>query len=202
MRFSADKHDWILIGIMSIPILYISALFVANVACLYNEGRFYGVIPLLAFYPQYILTTLVLALVMLIAGFFTINSSKIERESGFGIAFKKKDKGYARWATSREYKKELTKVDIKADTLPTAGVPMISDGKHMWVDAGEDHYLIVGATGSGKTVIVAKPTIKLLAKASESIIVTDPKGELYEATANMLKEKGYNIVLLNFRDPQ
>ncbi len=202
MKFSADKNDWILIGIMSIPVLYISALFVANVANLYNTGNFYGVIPLLAFYPKYIITTIVLAILMLLGGFVAVNSSKIERESGFGISTKKKNKGYARWATSSEYKKELTKVDIKADTLPKAGVPMISDGRHMWVDTGEDHYLIVGATGSGKTVIVAKPTIKLLAKASESVIVTDPKGELYEATANMLKEKGYNIVLLNFRDPQ
>lgn len=203
MKFSADRNDWILIGIMALPVLYISALFVANVAYLYNEGQFYGIIPILAFYPRYILTTIVLALAMLIAGFVTINSSKIQRESGFGISFKKKkDKGYSRWATASEYKKELTKVEVKADTLPTAGVPMISDGKNMWVDAGEDHYLIVGATGSGKTVIIAKPTIKLLAKASESVIVTDPKGELYEATANMLKEKGYNIILLNFRDPQ
>ena len=34
------------------------------------------------------------------------------------------------------------------------------------------------------------------------MIITDPKGEIYENTANMLKERGYNIVLLNFRNPQ
>src|SRR5699024_2187728 len=31
---------------------------------------------------------------------------------------------------------------------------------------------------------------------------TDPKGEIYETTGEMLREKGYNIILLNFRDPQ
>ena len=34
------------------------------------------------------------------------------------------------------------------------------------------------------------------------MIITDPKGEIYERNANELREKGYNIVLLNFRDPQ
>ena len=72
----------------------------------------------------------------------------------------------------------------------------------MWVDNGEDHYLVMGATGSGKTVIVAKPMIKLLAKHDESIILTDPKGELYESSAALLKEAGYNIITLNFREPQ
>ena len=41
-----------------------------------------------------------------------------------------------------------------------------------------------------------------MAKAGESMIVTDPKGELYEGTAKELEERGYNIILLNFRDPQ
>ena len=202
MKFRADKQDWILLGILSLVILYISALIVGNAVTLYREMHFAGLFPIIAFFPKYILTTLVLAILMILGSLFALNSSKIKRESGFGISTKRKDKNYSRWATPSEYKSVLTKVDIKADSLPKAGVPMISDGKYMWVDTGEDHYLIVGATGSGKTVIVAKPTIKLLAKASESIIVTDPKGELYEATANMLKEKGYNIILLNFRDPQ
>lgn len=72
----------------------------------------------------------------------------------------------------------------------------------MWVDNGEDHYLVMGATGSGKSVIVAKPMIKLLAKHGESMILTDPKGELYEETAELLKANDYNIITLNFRDPQ
>ena len=51
-----------------------------------------------------------------------------------------------------------------------------------------------------KTVIF--PTVELLAKNRESMIITDPKGEIYEKTANMLKDKGYDILILNFRDPQ
>ena len=34
------------------------------------------------------------------------------------------------------------------------------------------------------------------------MIITDPKGEIYESTANMLRDKGYDVQILNFRDPQ
>ena len=44
--------------------------------------------------------------------------------------------------------------------------------------------------------------VQSLAKKGESMIITDPKGEIYENTGNMLRERGYNIVLLNFRNPQ
>ena len=72
----------------------------------------------------------------------------------------------------------------------------------MWVDDGEAHNLIIGATGSGKTQIVVFPMIKVLAKAGESMVLTDPKGELYEETSEMLRAYGYNVIVLNFRDPQ
>ena len=34
------------------------------------------------------------------------------------------------------------------------------------------------------------------------MIITDPKGEIYESTASMLREKGYDVQVLNFRNPQ
>ena len=62
--------------------------------------------------------------------------------------------------------------------------------------------MIIGSTGSGKSQALSFPFIRVMAKAGESMIVTDPKGELYEQTANELKERGYNVIVLNFRDPQ
>ena len=49
---------------------------------------------------------------------------------------------------------------------------------------------------------MVQPMVRILAKKGESMIITDPKGEIYENNAEMLRDKGYNIVLLNFRDPQ
>ena len=74
--------------------------------------------------------------------------------------------------------------------------------KKVWVDNGEYHNLVIGSTGAGKTQTTVLPMVNLLSKKGESMIVTDPKGEIFEGTSNMLKSKGYNIVLLNFRNPQ
>lgn len=43
------------------------------------------------------------------------------------------------------------------------------------------------------------PLINILEKAGESVIVTDPKGELYKRTSKTAKDNGYNIVVLNLR---
>ena len=132
-----------------------------------------------------------------------VKSYIFDRDKGFGITIGgKKEKGYSRWATDREFKNGLVEVNIKDEKIDAAGIALHSKKGKMWVDNGEDHYLVMGATGSGKTVIVAKPMIKLLAKHNESMILTDPKGELYEETAELLKAEGYNIITLNFRDPQ
>lgn len=201
MKFRVDKDDLIKFCWLLLPILYISAILVLNISYLAQEGTFYGLLPFKAFTAKYIGATLAIFLITVVGVFLAVNSSVFNREKGWGITTEKKSNGYARWATAKEYKEKLVEVDIRQDKINAAGVPIISDGKHMWVDNGEDHYLVVGATGSGKTVIVAKPTIKLLAKAGESMILTDPKGELYESTGEMLKEYGYNVILLNFRDP-
>jgi len=201
MKFSADAKDVKIFIIFAIFLLYLCAICVLNVHTLATSGTFYGFLPFEAFTGEYIGMTIVLFIAALVGIFFSVKSYFFDREKGFGFGGKK-DKGYSRWCKDAEMKKTLCKVDPSADTIDHAGIAIISDGKYMWVDDGEAHNVVMGATGSGKTQIVAFPMIKLLAKAGESMIMTDPKGELYENTAEMLREKGYNIVVLNFRDPQ
>ena len=33
------------------------------------------------------------------------------------------------------------------------------------------------------------------------MVITDPKGEIYKNHSNKLRSKGYNIIVLNFRNP-
>jgi len=201
MKFRAEPKDIAIFIAFCLFLLYMICIAVLNASSLTSTGEFYGFMPFEAFSPNYIVATITFFLLALCAIFVSVGSYFFDREKGFGIVTNKKDKGYARWAKESEMKKELKPVDPKADTIEHAGLAIINDGKTMWVDDGEAHNLIIGATGSGKTQIVAKPVVKLLAKRGESIIVTDPKGEIYESTGNLLKEKGYNIIILNFRDP-
>lgn len=67
----------------------------------------------------------------------------------------------------------------------------------------ETHALVLGTTGTGKTQVLANPTIRILAHTAQkpSLVMTDPKGELYADNARVLKEEGYDIVVLNLNDP-
>ena len=67
----------------------------------------------------------------------------------------------------------------------------------------ETHALVLGTTGTGKTQVLANPTIRILAHTGEkpSLVMTDPKGELYNDNAAILKEEGYDIIVLNLNDP-
>ena len=203
MRFKIEPRDLLIFVVFCIFLLYICCIGVLNISSLANEGHFYGLLPFKAFTLKYIGATFVLFILALIGIFAAINSYIFERESGFGFGIgAKKNDGYARWARKYEVKKQLKKVDPKAYTADAAGLVVINNGKNIWVDDGEAHNIVVGSTGSGKTQAVVFPMVQSLAKKGESMIITDPKGEIYEGTGNMLKERGYNIVLLNFRNPQ
>lgn len=67
----------------------------------------------------------------------------------------------------------------------------------------ETHALVLGTTGTGKTQLFANPTIRILSHTAQkpSIVLTDPKGELYEDNADVLRKEGYNVIVLNLNDP-
>lgn len=64
------------------------------------------------------------------------------------------------------------------------------------------HTLVIGATGTGKTAAFVSPTLEILlrTKTKPSIVVTDPKGELFAKHANSFKENGYNVNVIDLSD--
>ena len=201
-KFRADAEDLLIFVIFAFFLLYIVAIMVVNVHTFATDGHLSGINPFPAFSPEYIGSTLILFFLAVLGLFASVSSMFFDREKGLGITTNKKDKGYSRWAKDKEIKEELKCVPITAKNAKEAGVPLILNDKEMWVDNGEYHSLVIGATGSGKTQTVILPMVHSLAKAKESMIITDPKGEIYEKTSNMLRARGYQILLLNFRDPQ
>ncbi|MBQ7884597.1 MAG: type IV secretory system conjugative DNA transfer family protein [Clostridia bacterium] len=67
----------------------------------------------------------------------------------------------------------------------------------------EMHALIVGTTGSGKTTFALEPAIRCYAHTAEKpcMVITDPKGELYNNHAIQLKKEGYRLIVLDLRNP-
>ena len=204
LKFRADAKDIIIFLIFCVVLLYFVAVAVLNLHQFSIDSTFHGINPIKAFSSEFIGATLgffLLALIMIITN---VSSYFFDMDDGIGFIPSKKEKkdGYSRWAKDDEIKKDLFKVSPTDETAEHAGIVLINNGKQMWVDDGEYHNLVIGSTGSGKTTLVVFPMVKVLAKKGESMIITDPKGEIYAKTATMLREKGYKTVVLNFRDPQ
>lgn len=61
------------------------------------------------------------------------------------------------------------------------------------------HSLIIATTGTGKTSAYVSPFIEILSRTSTKpcMVITDPKGELYERHANTLIKNGYHVHIIN-----
>lgn len=205
MKFKVSAKDLAIFGVFCIFLLYFSAIAVLNVFSLINDGIFYGLSPFEAFTGKYVVGTLLVFFAVIVAIFFSVSSSIFERKNGFGLELgNKEEKGYSRWLKEKEMKKayKVVKVGVKDESAPAGGIVLINNGKDMWVDDGEYHTLVIGVTGSGKTSAVVDPLTYSLVKHGESMVFTDPKGEIYKDHAELLKARGYKIIVLNFRDPQ
>lgn len=206
MKFRITKRDFIIFVIFVVLLLLLSSILVVNFYSLGNDGVFYGLNPFRGLLPPYLPVTLIVFVASIIVIFASVSSYIFDKEKGkgWGLLFgDKKEKGYSRWATEKEMKEGtgVVKVNPSDDKISAAGVPIINNGKEIWCDNGYYHSLIIGSTGCGKSESIVKPTVKLLAKKGESMVVTDPKGELYKESAEVLRNMGYNIIVLNFREP-
>ena len=204
LKFRADPRDWLIFGLFAFFWFIVVGLLVVNIYQFLNDEAFTFNFFLIFTSSVKFLVTLLFFFVGIAVAFASVKSYFFERESGIGItAAPKKENGYSRWCKKKEMKKALGMVVITPmdDDIPKGGIPLYNDGNEVWIDTGGYHNMIIGSTGSGKSQAISFPFINVMAKAGESMIVTDPKGELYEGTAVELKKRGYNIVLLNFRDP-
>ena len=86
------------------------------------------------------------------------------------------------------------------------GIPLRAEriGNHTEINMQKPiHTLVIGTTGSGKTTMLVDPTIQILAQCGThpSMIMSDPKGELYAHNAQYLKDIGYDVQCINLREP-
>ena len=84
---------------------------------------------------------------------------------------------------------------VGADTLtnPLAG----------WILERDEHSMVLGSTRSGKTRRLILPTIGIVGTtAEESLVISDPKGELYDHTADWLRERGYRVWRIDLIRPR
>lgn len=86
-----------------------------------------------------------------------------------------------------------------------AGIPIYMPRfrkKTMFLDVNDVHNLLIGTTNSGKSMSLILQMIEMIRMAGECGVINDPKGELYEYTAQQFKDDGYEVIRLNFVNPE
>lgn len=91
----------------------------------------------------------------------------------------------------------MENVEIKSTDM------ILAENQYYSMDCYEtkvnNNVLVVGAAGTGKTRSIVTPN---LLQACGSYVISDPKGNLYNLYGDYLREKGYEVKLLNFDQPE
>ena len=107
----------------------------------------------------------------------------------------------SRFATDFEFDNNLQKQ--KPDVqYQQSGIVLKYENGCAYTDISDNHTLIFGNTGSKKTRNFCIPTVYSIAQSEESMLISDPKGEIYHNTSGFLKKQGYNIRVVNIREPK
>ena len=99
--------------------------------------------------------------------------------------------GSAKWGSARTVNRKYRAATPEANKIFTQNVRMGLDGRKHRRNLNT---VVVGGSGAGKTRFYAKPN---LCQANTSFTVLDPKGELLRSTGHLLRQKGYEVRVLD-----
>ena len=113
----------------------------------------------------------------------------------------------AHFQTTQEIINNFKTVDYnKLSKTEIEGIPIIAEENKKGYEitfAKPAHTLVIGTTGSGKTTTFINPTVQILSNTlnKPSMLISDPKGELYALHAKSLIKRGYDVKVLDLRNP-
>lgn len=141
-------------------------------------------------------------------GLLLIGYLMMYRIDAQNIAMNENDLEDTEWLSIKRLKKmkEFQVFDYKTAGDKKDGIVIGAEKKFGGVEVvttSQLHALIVGTTGSGKTTGFVDQNIAVLGKSKgkPSIVISDPKKELYEKHAKGLEAQGYKISVLDLREP-
>ncbi len=123
-----------------------------------------------------------------------------------------KQHGSAEWMKMMDFDKYFDSYILKKDNLlkssfPEKGGTVIGMNKKgnlkekLYYIGDDIHTLCIGSTRSGKSRNVVLPSIGFIGLSGESMIISDPKSELFQYTYPFLESLGYEVIALDFKNP-
>ncbi len=109
--------------------------------------------------------------------------------------------GSSRWSTEQELRNYFASsgpgLILGKNSSDTPYI--LSDKEVSFEYQRNQHILVFGATGSGKSASFVKPNVM---QADTSFMITDPKQEIYAELAPFLRSRGYKVYMFNLADMQ
>lgn len=127
----------------------------------------------------------------------------------FRVSFKSFNvgqKGTSRWTTLDEIKEQYIEIHETGDRNSidgSGGIPVSRINNKLYIDTSAVNNLIIGITRSGKGEMLVFPMIDIYSRATNpaSLVITDPKLELFASSYQTLIDRGYEVHLLNLVEP-
>ena len=110
--------------------------------------------------------------------------------------------GTADWMTDKEMKSVL-----EVTTPEKATGMILGERKGQVVCLPENtrlnrHTAVFGASGTMKSRAVVRNALFSAIRRGESVLISDPKSEMYNETSELFRKNGYEVKVLNLVDPQ
>lgn len=141
-------------------------------------------------------------------GLLLVGFLMLYRIDAQNLALKENDLEDTEWLTTKKLRKmkefTVTTWEKQGEQDDEIVIGAEKKGKVLEIiSTSQLHGLIVGTTGSGKTTGFVDQNIAILgrSKGKPSLLIADPKKELYEKHAEQLKSEGYTISTLDLREP-
>jgi type IV secretion system protein VirD4 len=113
-----------------------------------------------------------------------------------------------RWMTNKERDSvflytTLSQINKQSKTGALARFEAVGGDVAVNMVPKDYHTIVLGTTGSGKSQGYIMPYIYTLGHSAQkpNMVITDPKGELYNMLSQTLRNQGYDVQVFNLSDP-
>ncbi len=149
----------------------------------------------------FIAIAVIALVVFLIFKLYNRFGNKVQDERGFA----KSDKGTygtASWMDEKEMNEILelnTPQKVEGIILGEHKGKIVSVPKETLLNR---HVAVFGASGTMKSRAIIRNALFQALRQGESVVITDPKGEMYEDTAELYRQNGYDVKVYNLVNPE
>ena len=185
--------------------IFLFLFFAYNIIFLLNVKNYIGILNI-CFNKNIIITnklyTDICVIIVLISIFIILDILLVifkKENENKGVNFKTEDGTYgtASWMTENEMKTILGVGDVPGIILGKYNNEIV---KLPFNSFFNKNICVFGSSGSMKTTAFLLTNLLELSKYKKSIIVTDPKAEIYRITSSYFKSIGYTVKVFNLKD--